>query len=129
MILWSPLVLLCPSFSFFLILLTWVLSLCLSVSLPKGLSTLLIFLKKKKQLLVFLIPFIVLFVSSLLIPAPSLIISCYLVFLDVFASFCYRAFLCAFKLLVWGLSIFFLWRYLVLWTFLSALLSQCEFSF
>jgi hypothetical protein len=48
------------SFSF-LILLIWILSLCLSVSLPKGLSVLLIFLKEPA---LGFIDYIVLFVSN-----------------------------------------------------------------
>ena len=58
----------------FLILLIRILSLCPLVSLAKGLSILLIF--SKNQLLVLLILCIVLFVSTWLILALSLIISC-----------------------------------------------------
>jgi hypothetical protein len=90
----------------FLILLMWILSLCPLVSLAKGISILLIF--SKKQLLVLLILCIVLFVSTWLISALSLIISCCLLLLYVFASFCSRALRCAVKLLVYGLSTFFL---------------------
>jgi hypothetical protein len=89
----------------FLILLIRILSLCLLVSLAKGLSILLIF--SKNQLLVWLILcIIVLFVSTWLISALSLIISCCLLLLDKFASFCSRAFRCAVKLLVCALSSF-----------------------
>ena len=56
-----------------LILLIWILSLCPLVSLAKGLSILLIF--SKNQFLVLLILCIVLFVSTWLISALSLIIS------------------------------------------------------
>ena len=58
----------------FLILLIWILSLCPLVSLAKGLSFLLIFLKN--QFLVLLILSMVLFVSIWLISALCLIISC-----------------------------------------------------
>jgi hypothetical protein len=88
-----------PSFSF-LILLIRILS-------AKGSSILLIF--SKNQLLVWLIFFgIVLFVWTWLILALSLIISCLLLLLGEFASFCSRAFRCAVKLLVYALSSFFL---------------------
>jgi hypothetical protein len=80
----------------FLILLIWILSLCPLVSLAKGLPILLIF--SKNQLLVLLILCIVLFVSIWLISALSLIISCHLFLLGVFASFSSKAFRCAFKL-------------------------------
>jgi hypothetical protein len=93
------------SFSF-LILLIRILSLCLLVSLTKGLSILLIF--SKNQLLVLLILFIVLFASISLISAPSLIISYHLLLLGVFASSCCRALRCAVKLLMYALSNFFL---------------------
>jgi hypothetical protein len=82
----------------FLILLIWILSLCPLVSLAKGLSILLIF--SKIQFLVLLILCIVLFVSTWLISDLSLLISCHLLLLCVFASFCSRAFRCAVKLLV-----------------------------
>ena len=74
----------------FLILLIWILSLCLLVSRAKDLSILLIF--SKNQLLVLLILCIALFVSLWLISALSLIISCCLLLLSVFASFCSRTF-------------------------------------
>ena len=90
----------------FLILLIWILSLCPLVSLAKGLSILLIF--SKNQLLVLLILCIVLFVSIWLILALSLIMSCHLLLLGIFTSFCSRAFRCAVKLLVYALSSFFL---------------------
>ena len=90
----------------FLILLIWILSLCPLVSLAKGLSILLIF--SKNQLLVWLILCIVLFVSTWLISALSLIISCCLLLLGEFASFCSRAFRCAVKLLVYAPSSFLL---------------------
>jgi len=89
----------------FLILLIWTHSLCPLVSLAKSLSILLIF--SKKQFLVLLILCIVLFVSTWLISALRLIISC-LLLLGVFAFFCSRAFRCAFKLLIYALSCFFL---------------------
>jgi hypothetical protein len=90
----------------FLILLIRLLSLCLLVSLAKSLSILLIF--SKNQLLVGLILCIVLFVSSWLISALSLIISYSLLLLGEFTSFCSRAFSCAVRLLVYALSSFFL---------------------
>jgi len=90
----------------FLVLLIWTHSLCPLVSLAKGLSILLIF--SKNQLLVLLILCMVLFVSTWLISALSLIISCILLLLGVFASFCSRAFRCAVKLLIYALSSFFL---------------------
>ena len=46
--------------------------------------------------------------SKWLISALSLTISCLLALLGVFASFCFRAFRCAVKLLVWDLSNFFI---------------------
>jgi hypothetical protein len=95
----------------FLILLIRILSLCPLVSLAKDLSILLIFSKNKqtnkKQLLVWLIHCIVLFVSIWFVLALSLIISCCL-FLGVFTSFCSRAYRCAVKLLMYALSKFFL---------------------
>ena len=90
----------------FLILLIRILSLYPLVSLAKGLSILLIF--SKNQLLVWLILCIVLFVSTWLISALSLIISCHLLLLGEFASFYSRAFRCAIKLLVYALSSFLL---------------------
>jgi hypothetical protein len=76
------------------------------VSLAKGLSILLIF--SKNQLLAWLILFIVLFVSTWLISALSLIIFCHLLLLGEFASFCSRAFRFTVKLLVCALPSFFL---------------------
>jgi hypothetical protein len=93
------------SFSF-LILLIWILSLCPSVSLAKGLSILLIF--SKNHFLVLLILCIILFVSIWLIAALSLTISCLLLFLGVLASFCSRAFSYAVMLLIWYLSSLFM---------------------
>jgi hypothetical protein len=90
----------------FLILLIKILSLCPLVSMARDLSILLIL--TKKQLLVWLILCIVLFVSTWLVSALSLIISCCLLLLGEFASFCYRAFRCAVKLLVYACSSFFL---------------------
>jgi hypothetical protein len=90
----------------FLILLIRKLPLCPLVSLAKGLSVLLIF--SKNQLLVWLILCIVLFVSTWLISALSLIISCHLLLLGEFASFSSKAFRCAVKLLDYALSSFFL---------------------
>jgi hypothetical protein len=99
----------------FLILLIRILSMCSLVSLAKGLSILLILSKKKKtknkkqkQLLFWLILCIVLFVSTWLISALSLIIFCRLLLLGGFASFSSRAFRCAVKLLVYALSSFLL---------------------
>ena len=66
-----------------------ILSLCPLVSLAKGLSILLIF--SKNQLLVLLILCIVLFTSTWLISALSFIISCSLLLVGAFASFCSRA--------------------------------------
>jgi hypothetical protein len=74
------------------------------VSLAKGLSTLLIV--SKNQFLVLLILHIVLFVSTWLISALSLIFFFSLLLLDVFASFCSRAVRCAVKLLVYAFSSF-----------------------
>jgi hypothetical protein len=51
--------------------------------------------------------FVCLFVSTWLISAPSLIISCCLFFLGVFISFCYRAFRYDVKLVVYALFSFF----------------------
>jgi hypothetical protein len=90
----------------FLILLIRILSPCPLLSQAKGLSVLLIF--SKNQLLVLLILCIVLFVSSWLISTLSLIISCCLLLLGEFPSFCSRAFRCAVKLLVYTLYTFFL---------------------
>jgi hypothetical protein len=90
----------------FLILLIRMLSLRSLVCLAKGLCILLIF--SKNQLLVWLILCIVLFVYTWLISALSLIISCCLLLLGEFASFCSRALRCAVKLLVYALSSFFL---------------------
>ena len=90
----------------FLILLIRILSLCPLVSLAKGLSTRLKF--SKNQILVWLILCIVLFYSTWLISALSLIISCLLLLLGEFASFCSRAFRSVVKLLVCALSSFFL---------------------
>ena len=73
------------------------LSLCLLVSLAKGLSILLFF--SKNQHLVLLLLCIILFVSNWLISALSLTISCLLLLLGVLTSFCSRAFRCAVKLL------------------------------
>jgi hypothetical protein len=89
----------------FLILLIRMLSLCPLMSLAKGLSILLIF--SKNQLLLWLILSIVLLVSTRLILPLSLIISCHLLLLSEFASFCSRAFRCGVKLLVCALSSFF----------------------
>ena len=76
---------------------------CIQVArLAKGLSILLIF--SKNQLLVLLILCVVLFVSVWLTSALSLTISCRLLLLGVFASFCSRALRCAVKLLVCALS-------------------------
>ena len=77
------------------------------VSLAKvSLSIMLIF--SKNPLLVLLILCIVRFVSTQLISALSLVISCCLLLLGVFTSFCCRVFRCSVKLLVYALSSFFL---------------------
>jgi hypothetical protein len=67
----------------FLILLMRILSLCPLLSLAKDLSILLIF--SKNELLVWLILCMVLFVSTWLISALSLIISCCPILLGIFA--------------------------------------------
>ena len=90
----------------FLIFLSRILSLFSLVRPGKGLSILLIF--SKNPLLVWFILYIVLFVSIWLISALSLIISCHLLLLGEFASFCSRALRDAVKLLVCALSSFFL---------------------
>ena len=90
----------------FLILLMRMLSLCPLVILAKGLSILLIF--SKNQLLVWLILWIVLLVSTWLISLLSLNISCHLFLLGEFPSFCSRAFSCVVNLVVCALSSFFL---------------------
>ena len=90
----------------FLILLIRVLSLCPLLCLAKSLSILFIF--SKNQHLVWLILWIVLFVSTSLISAVHLIISCRLFLLGEFSSFHSRAFRCTVKLLVHALSSFFL---------------------
>ena len=100
----------------------WKLFLCPLVSLAKSLSILLIF--SKNQLFVYLILYIVLFVSNWLILA--LVISCHLLLLGVFASFCSRGFRCA-KFLVKDLSNFFMTA-LSVWIFLLAQLSLCPIS-
>lgn len=81
------------SFQIFLI---WILPLCLSVDLAKGLSSLLII--SKKQLLVSLILCNALFVSILLISLRSLIF-CHLFLFSVFISLCSRVYRCA---VMWG---------------------------
>ena len=86
----------------FLIWLIRMLSLYPLVSLAKCLSILLIF--SKNQFLVSLIFGIVLLVSIWLISPLSLIISCSLLLLGEFSSFCSRTFRCAVKLLVYALS-------------------------
>jgi hypothetical protein len=90
----------------FLILLIRILSLCPLVSLGKGLLILLIF--SKNQLLVWLIICILPFISTCLISDLNLIISCLLLLLGEFASFCSRAFRCAVKLQVYAFSSLFL---------------------
>ena len=90
----------------FLNLLICILSLPPLVSLAKSLSILLI--SSTNQLLVWLLLCIVLFVSIWLISALSLIISCPLLLLGEFASFCSKAFSYTVKLLVYALSSFFL---------------------
>ena len=90
----------------FLVLLIRILSLFPLVILAKCL--LILCICSKNQILVWLILCIVLFVSTSLISALSLIISCLLLLLGEFASFCSRAFGCVVKLLVCALSSFFL---------------------
>ena len=91
----------------FLILYIQEMSLSLLVSLAKDLSNLLIF--SKNQLLVLLILCIVFFFSNRLISALIFIISYPLLLLGVLASFFFpTTFRCTFKLLVWGLSNFFM---------------------
>ena len=104
----------------FLILLIWILLLYFLISLAKSLSILLIF--SNIQLLVLLIGYIVLYLSIWLISALNLIISCHLLFLGVFASYCSRAFRYASKLLVSPVSF---WRHSELWVFFLSLLSLC----
>jgi len=58
--------------------------------------------------MVLLILCVVLFDSTWLVSALGLIISCLLLLLGAFASFCSNAFRCAVKLLVYALSCFFL---------------------
>jgi hypothetical protein len=77
----------------FLILLIWILPLGPSVSLARGFSILLIL--SKNQLLVLKILCIVFFVSIWLISALTLTISCLLLLLGDFESFCSRALRCA----------------------------------
>jgi hypothetical protein len=89
-------------------------SLCLLISLNKGLSILFIF--SKNQLFVSLILCIVLFVLGgfvcfLLISALGMIISCHLLLLDVLNSFCSRDFRYVIKFIVWNISIFFKCRH------------------
>jgi hypothetical protein len=86
----------------FLILLIRIRSLSPLVSVAKGLSILLIF--SKSQILVWLILCIVLFVSTWLISAMILIISCNLLLLGEFAYFSFRAYRCAVNLLVYAIS-------------------------
>ena len=97
----------------FLILLIRILSLCPLVSMPKGLSILLLFSKNKnknkKQLPVwFHSLYSFFFFPTSLILALSLIISYCLLLLGEFASFCSRAFRYEVKLLVCAFSSFFL---------------------
>jgi hypothetical protein len=89
----------------FLILLIRIWSLCPLVCLAKCLFILLMF--SKKQLLVWLIHCIILFVSTRLILPLSLIISCCLLLWGEFGSFCSRAFRYAVKLLAYAFSSFF----------------------
>ena len=92
----------------FLILYIQEMSHSLSVSLAKDLSNLLIF--SKNQLLVLLILCIVFFFSNRLFSALIFIISYPLLLLGVLASFFFIPYnvWCTFKLLVWGLSNFFM---------------------
>jgi hypothetical protein len=86
-------------------LLSWVLSLCPLASPAKGLSRLLIFLKEPAPGLVNF--FYSSFCFHLVDNSPEFI-SCPLLLLGEFASFCSRAFRHAVKLLVYALSSFFL---------------------
>jgi hypothetical protein len=106
MMIWISLVSVVMSPFSFLILLIRILSLCPLVSLAKGLSILLIFLKN--YLLIWLILSIVLFVSTWLISDLSLIISCHLFLFGEFAYFGSRVSRCAVRLLVYAPSSFFL---------------------
>ena len=80
--------------------------LCFLVSFDKGLFTLLIFLKESTLY----------FIDSLYCSlcfyfidfSLSLVISCSLLLLAVFASFCSRAFKCAVKSMIWDLISFFM---------------------
>ena len=110
---------------YFLILLIWVLSLCPLVSLDKGLSILLIF--SKNQLLVWLILWIVLFVSNWLILALNLVISCCLnswVYLLLFVLHLSDV-LSSWKCMLSPVSFR---RHSELWVFLLGLLSLCPIS-
>ena len=96
MIFWiSSISIVMPPFSF-LILLTWILLLGPLVSLSKGLSILLIPSKSQFWFCWF---FVLFFVSIWLFSALSLTISCLLLLLGVFASFCSIVLRCAIKLL------------------------------
>ena len=64
--------------------------------------------EKKNQLLFSLTLYTDLFVSIWLFSALSLVISCYLLILDVFACFCSGAFRYAFMSQVWNFSYFFM---------------------
>ena len=86
----------------FLIVLIRIWSLCPLVSLAKGLSILLVFLKEPAPHLVDSLNSSSCF--HLVDFAPSLIISCRLLLLGEFASFFSRAFRCVVKLLVCALS-------------------------
>ena len=110
----------------FLILLIRILSLCPLVSLAKGLSILLIF--PKNQLLVWLILWIVLLVSTWVISPLSLIISCLLLLLCEFASFSSRPFRCVVKLKSSVLYLVSFWRHSELWVFFLAQLSLYPLS-
>ena len=104
MIIWVSLVVVFPFW--FLILLIYMLSLCPLVFWWRVYLSCWFF--SKNQLLVLLILCSILFVSNWLISVLSLTISCPLLLLGVFASFCSKAFRCAVKLLVLGLSNFFM---------------------
>ena len=122
MILWICSVSLVRSPLAFLILFIQVLSLCLLVSLAKGLANLLIF--SKNQLLVLLILCTVLFVSNRLISALIFIISYPLLLLGVLASFFFFSLQRSGVLLnCWyGDFLISLWRLIMFWTFLLLLL-------
>ena len=89
----------------FVFLLAWVFSLCFLVTLYKGLSILLIFLKNQYLLHLFLCCF---FVATLFTSGQRLIIFCSLFLFSVLATICCWAVRWATKLLIWDHSNFFM---------------------